>query len=82
MFEKYTEFVLEDSEANKFFTLILNEPSNSKVRKMSTRCIRFSETVFDLGKPKSTSSLLKPLFSSHCSTVYILSGISILKKFL
>ncbi|MBM9499463.1 TetR/AcrR family transcriptional regulator [Leptospira sp. 201903071] len=64
LFEKFTEFFLETPEANGvFFTLILNEPADSKVRKRVFEMYRtfrkkLSENL-NLGKPNSKSSILK-----------------------
>ncbi|AOP34270.1 hypothetical protein A0128_10670 [Leptospira tipperaryensis] len=64
LFEKFTEFFLATPEANGvFFTLILNEPPNSNVRKMVFEMYRsfrkkISENL-DLGKANSKESILK-----------------------
>ncbi|MBM9575741.1 TetR/AcrR family transcriptional regulator [Leptospira sp. 201903070] len=64
LFDKFTEFFLETPEANGvFFTLILNEPADSKVRKRVFDMYRsFRKKLSDhlnLGKPNSKPSILK-----------------------
>lgn len=64
LFEKFTEFFLATPEANGvFFTLILNEPPNSNVRKRVYEMYKefrkkLSENL-DLGKPNSKQSIQK-----------------------
>ncbi|PJZ52587.1 TetR/AcrR family transcriptional regulator [Leptospira adleri] len=64
LFEKFTEFFLATPEANGvFFTLILNEPPNSNVRKRVYEMYKnfrkkLSENL-NLGKPNSKQSIQK-----------------------